>query len=230
MNGHIEETRLHDLVENLLTDEVAHEVEEHLAVCAECRDHRVALERLLAEVAALPVEAVPSRDLWPEVRARMESVVAEEDGVIPLPARGTPGSWRLTLSLGQLLVASIAVAFISGGVVWMVLNGNGNANGVPVASEAPVTSSVVTAASRASSQYEQAIAGLESVLAQGKGRLAPETLATIEESLRSVDEAIHEARQALEADPNDDLLNRLLIQNQQSKLRVLRQVTAAVQL
>jgi anti-sigma factor RsiW len=238
MNGHIEETRLHDHVENLLADDVAHEVEEHLAACAECRDNRAALEQLLSEVADLPVEATPSRDLWPDVRARMkpdvepgvESVAAEDNGVIPLMGRGASGSRRISFSMGQLLAASIALAFISGGVVWMVLNGGANASGVTIASDVPVTSSVVTAASTASGQYEQAIASLESVLEQGKGLLDPETLATIEGSLRIVNEAIDEARQALESDPNNDLLNRLLIQNQQSKLRVLRQASAAVQI
>ena len=89
---------------------------------------------------------------------------------------------------------------------------------------------VLPAIQAATTEYEQAIASLESVPERGRGLLDDETLATIQTSLDAIDQAIEEARQALESDPNNDLLNRLLIKNQQSKLRVLRQVSAAVQI
>jgi hypothetical protein len=82
----------------------------------------------------------------------------------------------------------------------------------------------------ANSEYEQAVAGLRTILEQGRDRLDPETVAIIEASLTAIDRAIEEAQRALADDPNNQALNRLLIKHQQSKLRVLRQASAAVQI
>ena len=231
MSRHIDETRLNDYLEGLVTDESATDVEAHLATCQECHDRLGTLERTVSEMAELPDEATPSRDLWPDIRSRMDGgIEGEDDKVIPLRVGPTSGARRFSFSMGQLLAASIALAFISGGMVWMVLNGGGNGNAGTLATEVALPTNVVPAVQAATTQYEQAIASLESVLEQGRSLLHPETLATIEESLSIIDQAIDEARRALTEDPNNDLLNRLLIQNQQSKLRVLRQASAAVQI
>jgi len=231
MSRHIDETRLNDYLDGLVTDEAANEIEAHLATCKECQESLAAIERLLSEMAELPDEATPSRDLWPDIRSRMDAgAESEDDRVIP-PRVGRPsGVRRFSFSMGQLLAASIALAFISGGTVWMVLNGGVNRGAVTLATEVALPANVVPAVQAATTQYEQAIASLESVLEQGRSLLDPETLAIVEESLTLIDQAIDEARQALAEDPNNDLLNRLLIQNQQSKLRVLRQASAAVQI
>ena len=231
MSGHIDETRLNDYLEGLVTEEAARDVEAHLASCEECHDRLATLERLVSEMGDLPDEATPPRDLWPDIRSRMDAgVESEDEGVVPLRVGQPSGERRFSFSMGQLLAASIALAFISGGTVWMVLNGSGGRDAGTLATEVARPTNVVPAMLAATTEYEQAIASLESVLDQGKSLLDPETLATIEESLRIIDQAINEARRALAEDPNNDLLNRLLIQNQQSKLRVLRHASAAVQI
>ena len=218
MSGHIDDTRLNDYLEGLVTEEAARDVEAHLATCEECHGRLATLERLVSDMGDLPDQATPPRDLWPDIRSRMDAGVDAGTGR------------RFSFSMGQLLAASIALAFISGGTVWMVLNGSGGRDAGTLATEVARPTNVVPAMLAATTQYEQAIASLESVLDQGKSLLDPETLATIEESLRIIDQAINEARRALAEDPNNDLLNRLLIQNQQSKLRVLRHASAAVQI
>ena len=232
MNGHIEETRLNDYLEEQVTDETAREIQAHLSTCEQCQESLSGLARLLSEMAELPTEATPSRDLWPEVRAQIDSPAEEEDdGVVPLRTGSASGARRFSFSMGQLMAASITLGFISGATVWLVLNGGGNRDAAgTLASEVARPANLVPAVYAASTEYEQAIASLESVLERGRNLLDPQTLATIEESLSIVDRAIDEARRALAEDPNNDLLNRLLIQNQQSKLRVLRQASAAVQI
>ncbi len=222
MNGHIDEARSNDYVEGILTEDSTREVEAHLAACEECTAQVERLRSLLADLADLPTEAAPSRDLWAGIHARMEK---------------SDGARRISFSVGQLMAASVALAILSGGSVWMALYG-----GSPVDSPAAVAVSdvagsdgtrsgnILPAMQAATTEYDQAIASLESVLERGRGLLNAETLATIQTSLDAIDQAIEEARQALESDPNNDLLNRLLIKNQQSKLRVLRQVAAAVQI
>ena len=231
MSGHIDETRLNDYLEGLVTEEAARDVEAHLATCEECHGRLATLERLVSDMGDLPAEATPPRDLWPDIRSRMDAgKESEDEKVVPLRVGQPSGERRFSFSMGQLLAASIALAFISGGTVWMVLNGGGSRDAGTLATEVARPTNVVPAMLAATTEYEQAIASLESVLDRGKSLLDPETLATIEESLRIIDQAINEARRALAEDPNNDLLNRLLIQNQQSKLRVLRQASAAVQI
>ena len=77
--------------------------------------------------------------------------------------------------------------------------------------------------------YAEAVVRLQAIIDQGRDVLSPETLATLETSLRTIDEAIDEVRQALEADPSSELLARLLTNHQQSKLRMLRQAAISVQ-
>ena len=231
MSEHIDETRLNDYLEGLVTEEAARDVKAHLATCEECHDRLATLELLVSEMGDLPDEATPPRDLWPDIRSRMDAgAESEDEKVVPLRMARPSGMRRFSFSMGQLLAASIALAFISGGTVWMVLNGGGHRGAGTLATEVALPANVVPAEQAATTEYEQAIASLESVLDQGKSLLDPGTLATIEGSLRIIDQAIDEARQALAEDPNNDLLNRLLIQNQQSKLRVLRQASAAVQI
>ena len=233
MNGHIDQARLNDFVEGLLTENVTREVEAHMAACEECTVRMEGLRSLLCELGDLPDEAAPSRDLWSGVRSRMED---REEGTIaealPLRERGTGRIRRVSFSVGQLVAASVALAVLSGGSVWMALYAGPGIGSPPTVatSDGARLGNVLPAMQAATTEYEQAIASLESVLEQGRDLLDAETLATIEESLAAIDRAIEDARTALENDPNSDLLNRLLIKNQQSKLRVLRQVVAAVQI
>ena len=95
----------------------------------------------------------------------------------------------------------------------------------------PTTSSkILPVVEAATTEYEQAIASLESVLERGRDQLAPQTLQVIEVSLATIDQAIQEARQALADDPNNAAVSRLLIKHEQSKLRVLRQASSAIQI
>jgi hypothetical protein len=77
--------------------------------------------------------------------------------------------------------------------------------------------------------YLEALAALEQIVAGGRSVLAPETLATIEGSLRTVDAAIADVEQALADDPNSDLLIRMLAAHRRTKLGVLQRAAAAVQ-
>ena len=101
---------------------------------------------------------------------------------------------------------------------------------MPVPGDRGELGKILPAMQVATAEYERAIASLESVFEQRRDRLDPQTVAIIEASLGIIDRAIGEARRALADDPNNPALNRLLIKHEQSKLRVLRQASAAVQI
>lgn len=138
---------------------------------------------------------------------------------------------RFTLSGAQLAAAAALVAFLSAGTVWMALrpgSGGPATSGAVVEAPAP-GGAAARAASMGEESYDEAVRELEVLVARGRGVLAPETLATLEESLATVDAALSDVRQALEEDPGSNLLRRMLAGHQTTKLRVLRQAATAIE-
>ena len=68
-------------------------------------------------------------------------------------------------------------------------------------------------------------AALQDLLDQQETALAPETVAQLKASLRTIDEAILEARNALARDPNNTLLIEMLSANYKQKVDLLRRST-----
>jgi hypothetical protein len=73
--------------------------------------------------------------------------------------------------------------------------------------------------------YIAQAAALSGVLGAERGRLAPETIETLERNLRIIDQAIAESRVALESDPGDPDLRLLLRATHQQKVALLEQAT-----
>jgi hypothetical protein len=82
---------------------------------------------------------------------------------------------------------------------------------------------------RADSAYDGAVADLEAVLSQGRGRLDTATVRVIEQSLLVIDLAIAEARAAIAADPANAYLNGQIAANMRRKLDLLRRAAAAIE-
>ena len=66
---------------------------------------------------------------------------------------------------------------------------------------------------------------LQDLLDQQESALAPETVAQLKTSLRTIDEAIVEARNALARDPSNKLLVEMLSANYKQKVDLLRRST-----
>ena len=251
MTRHIDDTRLNDYLEGLATVDVARAVDQHLSGCEECSVRLERLTLLLSELAALPHAATPTRDLWSDVRVEIEAgsghgdqeseggsreTAADETTAIPIWRGRSVGTRRFSFTAAQLLAASVVWALLSSGAVWMALAGGPDPEAVAATDITPLvgapggSGSLLPAMQVATTEYEQAIASLESVLEQGRDQLDPQTVAIIEASLEIIDRAIEEARGALADDLNNPSLNRLLIKHEQSKLRVLRQASAAIRI
>lgn len=203
---------------------------------SETRDDRGAGERhelaelraLKEDLGALPTEARVPEDLWSGIRARLG--VADPKVVELAPAR-TGGGERITVSLWQLVAAGVVLALLSGGGVWLALEG-GDAVGTPRAVLSAVPATPATDQGRVSAttvqEYQDAVMDLEKILDEGRRILGQETIRTIEESLATIDDAIDEARSALDADPRSEVLNRLLARNMWKKIEILRQTAVAI--
>jgi len=73
--------------------------------------------------------------------------------------------------------------------------------------------------------YLRTVGALQDILDQQESVLAPETVAQLRASLRTIDEAILEARNALARDPANKVLIEMLSANYRQKVDLLRRTT-----
>ena len=207
-----------DLLSAYLDDELdpvaRRRLDGHLAGCGACR---AVLEDLRRIVATAPTYRgiEPERDLWPEIATSVES-----RRVVPFPARTT---WWTPVR--QLMAASIVTAAAGAGGAWLWLSSRGTPAAAPVATAgAPGFST----ASMTSATYDTAVAALEETLAANRERLDTATVRIVENSLRIIDQAIAEARAAIQRDSANAYLNGQIAANMRKKLTVLRMATRAI--
>jgi hypothetical protein len=222
-------------------------VERHAGECLRCASLLRSLEQIRSEAARLP-ELEPSRDLWPGIAARIEAPV------IPLSTTGerrVPARFRSTLWLGA---AAAGLMAITAGITYtLTMQRIARSGETPVASsDVPSTSPGNAPAERAEAPaagtparpaannsaaapvptgmeattvtYNREITQLKSVLEQRRLDLDPATVAIVENSLRTIDTAIAEARAALVRDPASTFLTDQLNKALEKKLGLLRTV------
>jgi hypothetical protein len=153
--------------------------------------------------------ALPARDLWPRVQMRIA------------PRRRT-----VTFTLPGLALAASLLVAVSGGVSWLLAH---RAAALPT--ETPIVAQVESApganvqpANFADAQFDRAVSDLEHVLESERETLDPRTVIVIERNLHAIDEAIRQARQALDQDPANLYLNSHLADARRRKLDLLRRV------
>ena len=201
-------------------------LEGHLARCDECSAALADLRRVVARARALESTG-PATDLWPGIATRIGAAPAAG------PAVRAIGMRRFAFSLPQLLAAGIALMVLSGGSVWLLRPASGPAAAPTIASTAlaPAESGLGTPASwqrRAAPGYDAAVADLERVLAEGRGRLDTATVRVLEQNLHVIDQAIEQARRAVAADSANAYLNSHLAETMRRKLDLLRQAASLV--
>ncbi len=169
-------------------------------------------DELMAKAADLATEIAPARDLWPDI----EAAIAE-----PLPRR----SW-FTPYLAQAAAVLLLVGG-SSGITWYVMSDNE----APVQVVAPdlVFEQVSFARYELGPGFQDARARLSSKLDVELEKLSPETRTAVEENLEAIRVAIAEISTALEAEPDNVLLQELLLKTYQEELMLMRHVGGLTQ-
>lgn len=254
MSDHVSIERMSEALDGSPSAEERAALDEHIAECAPCRREYLRLSEIVESVRALPRGAAVPTGGWEAVSRRIagtERASSAPVDVLSLPTareRGAGGPRRrVSASVPQLAAATIVVAVLSSAVTWVALrspligSGAGDAStllGAPVeagpppgraASDGSAEGAAARAVSLEDGRYAEAVTRLEQILDAGRHVLAPETLVTIEASLRTVDTAIAEVEAALAEDPGSDLLLRLLASHRSTKLGVLQRAAAAVE-
>jgi anti-sigma factor RsiW len=220
--------RLSEYLDGELTEGERIALEAHLQTCAECSAVVSDLRRVVRRARTLKVQ-VPTTDLWPAIASRIGAGSADTSEMVDLASRRLP-TRRWAFSLPQLAAASIALMTLSGGAVWLLQEPGKPAPVAAVITQPSGTTPAVTVAIRptASQSYAAAVADLERVLTEGRGKLDSTTVMIIEQNLAAIDRAIAEAQRALQADSANLYLNTHLAETMRRKLDLLRQAAALV--
>jgi hypothetical protein len=205
--------RLDDYVDGELSEAEFQKVELHLGTCAACRDEERRLRAVLAHAAALPREAAPARDLWPEIA----------DQITRRPRLGWLPRSPALVPLG--IAAAILIAAVSAAVL-----ARRQPEPAPSTASAPVTVQPAALTGdpphllEAEHEYDRATSELLAALNARRESLSPATVAMVEENLRTIDQALAQIRAALRQDPASPELTHLLTSTHQKKIEVLQQV------
>lgn len=209
--------RLSEYLDDELDHAARRELEKHLRDCAACRGVLAELRQVVARGRALD-DRPPARDLWPHIAA---GIGAAAPATRPPVRAAVPQRWRrLVFSVPQLAAAGVALAIVSGGTVWLLSRRSTPAPHASGSIDRPVI--VVPAAGLAEGAYQAAVRDLERALAEGRTRLDTATVRVLEQSLRTIDAAILEARRALAQDPASAYLNQHLAETMRRKVDLLR--------
>ena len=162
-------------------------------------------------------EELPSRDLWAGIQSR----------IVAKPSSRTRG---VTFTIPQLAMAASLLIAVASGLTWLVANPPAVGNRQEVIQAYGVqdeeTGGTIVQANFADAQFNAAVSDLERVLREERDRLDPRTVLIIERNLKAIDDAINEARMALNDDPANPYLNSHLADARRRKLDLLRHATS----
>lgn len=162
---------------------------------------------------------------------RVQANTQQERATTQRDRASARSSRQFVFTLPQLALAASLLIAVSAGVSYLAA---GRARLQPGVQEVPVqafaepgmpASADVERADFADAQYDEAVADLEKILTDLREELNPQTVMVIERNLASIDQAIREARAALDADPANTFLNSHLADARRKKLDLLRRAT-----
>jgi len=202
-------------------DEAAQaDLDGHLASCAACRSLLADLEAMRQAAAGLP-DFTPRTEVWANLSQRLAAELA---------ARPRP-FWtgaRVALAMAATLLVAVASS------MW-VLRGTAPASPPQASPAAAVIQSpedlvqdVDEHLRIADEHYVKAITGLEQVVRSGEGALDPALAATLQKNLGVIDQAITESREAIKAQPNNQLAQTSLFEAFRQKVALLEDTVALI--
>lgn len=208
---------LDDYVMGDLADDARPAVAEHVNACDICRSEVQSLERIRALTRELPTEVEPPAAAWAGIRSAIE----RDKTAVTEAAPVKPSRWQRPLSIAAA-AAIVALLSSSGTYLYLRQHPVGSTTASNRQDSAPATLAAFTIEEN---NYLRTAASLQDLLDQQEGSLAPETVAQLKASLRTIDEAILEARNALARDPANRMLIEMLTSSYKQKVDLLRRTT-----
>ncbi|HEV8382733.1 MAG TPA: zf-HC2 domain-containing protein [Gemmatimonadales bacterium] len=205
--------RLSEYIDGELDSTERAALEAHLRACGQCYATLAELRQVVARAKSLE-DTAPTTDLWTGIarEIRRERAPARVDRLVRR---------RFSLTVGQLLAASIALMLLSGGGAWLALQPRQVATPTP---EPTIPPGSIVDVAKWTGSTDVAIAQLQAVLTQNEKRLDSTTVRIVRKNLAIIDRAITDARIALRNDPGNAYLNLHLANTMRRKVELLRRV------
>jgi anti-sigma factor RsiW len=217
---------VHDRVDGTLEPELQEELDVHLRQCPSCRALEEDLAAMKGAAAELP-DYTPRAEVWTALSQRLAGELAAR----PRPVwTGT----RVALAMAATLVLAVSAS------VWL-LRGPAPAQapqasaaqaGAPAAgviqSKEDLVQDVDEHLRIAEEHYLKAIVGLEQVVKSGESTLDPALAATLQKNLGVIDQAATESREAIKAQPNNQLAQASLFEALRQKVALLEDTVALI--
>ena len=188
-------------------------VVQHLEQCTACQGEWQRTTRLLHLASELTDEIEPVRELWPGIAERLAPQTAR---VVELPRRN-----RLYPVLAAAAVALLSLA--------SVLFVHHSLRPAEVAESSLSNEGQAAAVQAAYLGIDRDLAAARENLRQAldarREHIQPATMAVVAENLAIIEDSIVRIAQALEEEPGNPELNRMLLAACRSELRLLQQVT-----
>jgi anti-sigma-K factor RskA len=212
---------LDDYVTGDLTEDARDPVTDHIAACEICAAEVESLKRILARAADLPKSIDPPPEAWSNIRSAIER---DRQAVGAHSMKATRFWQPYVLAAAVVLVAVLS----SAGTALYMSSRNADADStrsVATNANSGATPATLAAFTIEENNYLRNVAVLQDLLDQQEASLAPETVAQLKASLRTIDEAILEARNALARDPANKMLIEMLSGTYRQKVDLLRRTT-----
>lgn len=236
---------LDDYVDGRLSEQLSGELDAHVEDCADCRGELDALVGLLDDLAGLPRQQMPERDLWQGIAPRLQPRMASEDAAADPPvtvARSPSRWWAQAIAAGLFTLLGFSAAHIldwqrSGGAdsEHRVSEGPGQIQALTSGSgegDEAFDRSLVPADTRnadflaAEAEFLRAKEALLMSAFQRRDVLSPATLEMLHRNLEVIDHATRELRAALEEDPANPRLEGKVLDNYRREISLLKRLTS----
>lgn len=210
---HPDDARLNDYADGLLEAAGGEEVAAHLERCKACETQVERIRALTAELAALPREITPGRDLRPPSPARRRPATPSRPAA---PSRQPTRPWLRAAAVVALIVAGAAIARVVSAPD-------------PATDHAPALATEDAAGLVPADAYANATRALRSVVEAHRDDVPEEASLLVDRNLEAVEGAIRELEQASARLPGDPDLARMLDQQYRTRLELLRSAVALVE-
>jgi hypothetical protein len=209
---HLTEAERHDVADGTLGADIPTDVTDHLAHCAACAADVTRVRQLMTRVREAPPPADPSGDLWPDIRARIE-----REKIVQLSSAAMRGAAPSVFRV-PVLAAGLAAAVILILIALPYVR-TGKAR---IATTNAAPSAEVRLAADSARTFEREATILLNELELRRAMIPPQRRTAIDHDLKVIDDAILDLKQAIERDPNNPALRRLLASSYRQKIDVLK--------
>jgi anti-sigma factor RsiW len=218
---------LGDVLDGHLSADALAPIQAHLTTCTACAGLLADFARLQGAARSLgPI--TPPDHIWLEIAGRIHLDAQTRPAAVspasttPLPAsarRSSSDTWQWLGVAAALLVVTTAVYVASRPDAAAPMSSTSTESNV----SAPATvETVEETLQRAQAEYERAIAQLETLVKSGDPGVSPETVATLQRSVTTIDKAIEESRAALTDNPTSQPARTSLFDALRSKVNLLQ--------